>query len=132
MMSLEVYDEMIGKMFCNVINLDNMILYFQFKDDSGYVFYHEQNCCEDVYIEDICGDLYDLENTPILCAELVGGESFEPESDDDEKYTDWYFYKFATIKGSVTIRWCGTSNGYYSTRVKFKKIENVLDINDLS
>lgn len=43
-----------------------------------------------------------------------------------------YFYKFSTIKGSVTVRWCGTSNGYYSTRVKFKKIENVLDINDLS
>lgn len=131
-MSLEIYDDMIGKNFSNVINLDNKILYFQFEDDSGYVFYHNQDSCENVYIEDICGNLGDLTNHPILSAELVGGESFEPESEYGEEYIDWYFYKFSTIKGSVTIRWCGTSNGCYSTTVEFKKIENVLDINDLS
>lgn len=131
-MSLEIYNDMIGKIFSNVINLDNKILYFQFEDDLGYIFYHNQDCYENVYIEDICGDLCDLTNTPIISAELVGGGYFEPESDGGEEYIDWYFYKFSTIKGSVTIRWCGTSNGCYSTAVEFKKIENVLEINDLS
>jgi hypothetical protein len=36
-------------------------------------FYHEQECCEDVYIEDICGDLEDLKGT-LLVAEEVSSE----------------------------------------------------------
>ncbi len=128
-MTFEIYDELIGQTFKNVINIADKILSFQFEDGSGYVFYHYQDCCEDVYIEDICGDLYDLEDTPILTAQVIGGESLE--SDDGETYTDWYFYKFETIRGSVVIRWCGTSNGCYSTKVQMKKIENVLDINKL-
>ena len=68
--------------------------------------YHSQDCCESVYIEDIEGDLQDLVGSPMLQAEEVSNTNEE-----------WTFYKLATIKGYVTIRWCSYSTGPYSTSV---------------
>ena len=97
-----------------------------------YTLFHDQNCCESVFIQDICGDLDDLLNVPILLAERSTNEgdlqndivdilSYQPES-----YT-WTFYKLATVKGAVTIRWLGTSNGFYSEEVDFE--EFIIDFN---
>jgi hypothetical protein len=84
--------------------------------------YHSQDCCESVYIESIVGELSDLVGSEILMAEEVSNEEYEKEHEPEysESYT-WTFYKFATIKGYVDIRWFGSSNGYYSEGVSFYK-----------
>ncbi len=96
-------------------------------DGKVYIFTHQQDCCENVYIEDICGDLSDLLGSPLLQAEESSNDYDEsnPPPDFTPSYEGqtfdgseaWTFYKFATISGSVTIRWCGSSNGYYSVSV---------------
>lgn len=87
-----------------------------------YRLYHEQDCCESVYVEDISGDLSDLIGSPLLMAEEVSNaEDPGPLSNSEESYT-WTFYKFATAKGYVTIRFYGSSNGYYSERVSFSEV----------
>jgi hypothetical protein len=100
-------------------------LLFTMDNGDRYIMYHSQDCCEYVRIEDIDGDLNDLVGSPVLQAEVVSGETQDAWEEDErqDSYT-WTFYKFATIKGSVTLRWLGESNGYYSERVDFGKVED--------
>lgn len=107
--------------------IDNQEDELVFITDNGekYRMYHSQNCCERVDIEDIAGDIIDLIGSPILLAEEETNREehpigFKPEWEPDS-FT-WTYYRFATIKGYVTIRWYGTSNGYYSESVSFEKI----------
>lgn len=99
---------------------DNDVILFECTDGSMYLMYHEQDCCECVDIDDICGDINRLIGTPITKAEEVTDSS--GGRDYDESYT-WTFYHFATIKGYVTLKWYGSSNGYYSESVSFYKIK---------
>jgi hypothetical protein len=85
-----------------------------------YLMYHAQDCCESVYVEDIIGDPNDLIGSPLTMAEEVNSDN-EPGAHGDESFT-WTFYKLATVKGYVTIRWYGTSNGYYSESVDFVQL----------
>ena len=124
--------ELFGKTLTKVVNKDNEELLFECSDGTSYSMYHYQDCCESVYIEDIVGDLEDLVGSPILLAEEVS--NYEPTSEKDVELTNgcnksgsctWTYYKFATIKGYVDIRWFGSSNGYYSESVNF--IQNGID-----
>lgn len=96
---------------------------FYATDGRRWRMYHEQECCESVYIEDIVGDLEDLIGSPIVVAEKVSN-SEDPCKEDDCDYSHtWTFYKIDTTKGGVTIRWYGTSNGYYSESVDFELVQ---------
>ena len=64
--------------------------------------------------------------SPITMAEEVTSENETPAGvkppEHAESYT-WTFYKLATVKGYVTIRWFGESNGFYSESVAFIKCD---------
>lgn len=109
--------EIIGKTFVSVEMKDRSEIVFTTDSGVRYIMSHDQDCCESVSVEDIEGDLNDLVGSPILQAEESTNRE-EPKPEYADSFT-WTFYKFATIKGYVTIRWLGESNGYYSESVDF-------------
>jgi hypothetical protein len=88
-------------------------------DSQVYIMFHEQDCCESVQLLDVIGDVSDLLNTPILSFTVATNSKDTPIGEGDDSCT-WTFYEFQTQKGHVTLRWYGSSNGYYSERVDFK------------
>lgn len=121
-------EEFIGKTF-TAINVTHNEIEFVVSPEEIYVMYHEQDCCESVGIEDINGDITTLLWVPILKASEDTSRSPKSNTYDegDNAYTyddesgTWTFYNLATIKGYVTIRWYGSSNGYYSESVEIKR-----------
>jgi len=109
---------MLGKTFVRVtgsVGSDEMT--FETAQGERFMFAHQQDCCERVDINDIVGDLQDLVGTPLLVAEQVQGETPMDFEEEYHESVTWTFYKFATRKGYVDVRWLGESNGYYSEGV---------------
>lgn len=120
------FDNLLGKTLTSVevITEDYNDHFIKFVTTEGetFVMYHEQDCCESVSIESIEGELSCLVGNPILLAEeATKSGKIDPEDDWNDSQT-WTFYKLATIKGYVDIRWNGSSNGYYSETVDFVKL----------
>ena len=111
-----------GKILKDIKIEGNENIFFIDEDGIEYKMFHDYDCCENVYIEDICGDINNLIGSEIIMAEEVTNRDLPPLNEFDESYT-WTFYKFATVKGYVTIRWYGESNGYYSEKVDFAIID---------
>ena len=117
---------MVGK---TIINIEGKVgeerIVFFMEDGKKYVMLHHDDCCEYVRVEDIIGDLGDLIGSPLLAAEestsRIGPDGKVLDGSNCESAT-WTFYKFATLKGYVTIRWLGESNGYYSESVSMEEI----------
>ena len=120
-MKLEYF---IGKTFSEIhVAEDKDEIIFISSEGEKYRMFHGQDCCENVYVEDIIGDINDLLGAPILLAEeITSNENPEGIAKEYQDSFTWTFYKLATIKGYVTIRWYGESNGYYSEDVSIEKI----------
>lgn len=81
---------------------------------------YEQDCCASCSICQVDGDPLDLLGLPLAMCEEDGNvpehDMSTEKGDDsygDESFT-WTFVKFASTAGYVTLRWYGSSNGYYS------------------
>lgn len=111
--------DMVGKTFTKIHTSGHGLLTFE-NEHERFEFYHDQDCCESVWLEDVVGDLPDLIGTPILKAEEVEGSAPSGWKEDEHDCVQFTFYKFATIKGYVDLRFIGESNGYYSTDVSLK------------
>lgn len=102
-----------GKTLTKVsISEDKSEVYLSTSDGLNYKMYHKQDCCEDVHLRDVAGELAWIIGEPLV-------EADEETSEDSEDYdhVTWTFYKFRTKNGFVTFRWYGSSNGYYSESV---------------
>lgn len=118
--------DLLGKRIYDIKYSDNEMLFVVStdNDEERYVFFHDQDCCESCWLEDIIGDLDDLIGPPILKAEVKTNynEGDKPKKGYVDDSFTWTFYTFATIKGYVDLRFFGTSNGYYSEEFKFVKL----------
>ena len=130
--------ELIGKTIVSIVGMEkgSEEITFTTLDGKQYKMYHEQDCCENVTIDDVCGDVMDLIGSPLLLAEERTSEENPPDVTEqrlklqkDAAYVEWQdsftwtFYHFATINGYLDLRWYGESNGYYSESVDFKEIK---------
>ena len=135
------FSDLVGKTITQIEGkLGDEQMRFHCESGEAYQMKYYPDCCATCTVEDICGELEDLVGSPILLAEEVSSKEPRPElaairakekaeaEAKDQYYYDhdsetWTFYKLATIKGSVTIRWYGSSNGYYSENVTFERVE---------
>lgn len=120
------FNSLIGKTLTSVVGeVGGESIVFTDSDGKTYTLYHDQDCCERVRVEDINGELSDLVGSPVLVAEENSNRNENPPGIKPPEYQDsftWTFYRIATQKGFVVIRWYGESNGYYSESVNF--VEN--------
>lgn len=121
--------ELVGKTITEIngAKVDSEEIHIVCSDGSEYLMWHDQDCCESVSIEEIFGNVDDLIGVPIAMAECVVNSDYPPLNNYDDSWT-WTFYKFATIKGYVTIRWYGGSNGWYSEEVDFTRIKEPTEV----
>lgn len=129
---MKKFENLLGKVLKKIERTDSKEygerLIFVLKNGNKYCLYNpEHGNDQRLFIEDVCGDLTDLIDNPILLAEEVSNHNKNPEKikppknqEEDNSFT-WTFYKLSTILGSVTIRFYGESNGYYSEKASFGK-----------
>ena len=115
-----MFSDLLGKVLTDV-KVEPDTITFTTQDGEKFTQYHESDCCESVTVEDVAGDTNDLIGSPITMAEESSNRDHLNKKDVNAESFTWTFYKLATVKGYVTIRWFGSSNGYYSESVSFRK-----------
>ena len=115
---MKMFELVIGKTIVEVVGLKKQeeSVTLKLDDKSEFEFYHEQDCCENVWLED-----FEFSGKSIVGAKILDVILVSEKRDDTEWGTmTWTFYKIQTDKGELFMRWCGESNGYYSEDVDIK------------
>ena len=109
-------DELVGKVVRGLAYDED---YFQIlTDDCVYIFHHEYDCCESVWLTQVDGISDKVIGSRIVVAEVV-----TDGKDTEYGHITWSFYKIGTNKGMIDFRWQGESDGRYSETVDLVKIE---------
>lgn len=98
------------------IEVKEFEIVFICEDNTKYIMFHEQSCCEGVEVEEIIGKTKNIIGYKVLNARKETSSSNKPI------HKLWTFYIIETRRGTVTIRWVGQSNGYYSIEVDFAEV----------
>ena len=113
MNELEIIKEVIGLKFSKggriTYDSNHQDLFFLESSKFKVQIYVVEDCCNGSWIEDIEGDVHDIIDEPITMFELVSNRE-----EENDYYKTWTFIKIGTKKGSITIRFVGESNGYYT------------------
>jgi len=147
MAAIKTFDQLKGQTICTIDHNETWDEFdITLTDGRTFRLSHTQDCCESVTLDDVCGDIDDLLNSPLLEAEVACNDNGEwddsllgktirtehliqgkaitlkPYDSGDNEEQEWTFYKLGTIKGCVVLTWRGESNGYYSIEVNFNQI----------
>ena len=96
-------------------------------DKYKYHLYHEQDCCENVRLVDVIGDVDKILNEEITFAEEDSGAK-DPEwhtSYDYDCHHTWTKFVLGTKNANVEFWFLGESNGYYSESISIQVEEIV-------
>jgi (p)ppGpp synthase/HD superfamily hydrolase len=107
------FSDLLNKHIVNIFQVRDENIVIVTSEGYVYILIHFEDCCEAVYIEDVCGE---LENSTGLVVRAEENKN-RPENPTRDESETWTFYKLDTVKNNVTIRFCGSSNGYYSESV---------------
>jgi len=115
----EQISKLSGKTINHIIGLEKGSERVEIETTDGFRFilYHIQDCCEIVLLEDYDIEAKELEGAYVTEAflSMKDGKGYESST--------WSFYRIITNKGTLCMRWFGTSNGYYSEKVDLDIME---------
>jgi len=119
------FEELEGEVISEINGLDKGSEEITIKTNSGkhFAMYHNQDCCENVFLESFTGSSDEIVGEAVTHAKVVTNEEnpvdTDPELTEYQESFTWTYYYIRTEKSSLSLRWYGESNGYYSESVDF-------------
>tara|TARA_R100000951_G_scaffold113672_1_gene116162 strand:+ start:92 stop:463 length:372 start_codon:yes stop_codon:yes gene_type:complete len=113
----ECLDNMVGRVV-KYVDVDHDQMKITCEDNSVFTFYHEQDCCESVYIYETEGEPMSLKGWKLLLVDMEATREDNAPYDESRTTT---VVKFITNENTVSVKWIGESNGYYSESVDLKQ-----------